>query len=134
MLTPKTAAVTCLMILSFMLNAGCGLLDNKDQWIEQVVELGNKERSQVVSPDGIFGDYRVFREGDSDVVVFEYKLKPNMQLTNKDQIKKDILGLLVGDESGEPQKVLEAGIVFTFVYLDSEGGENLRYVVTKEDL
>lgn len=125
-----------LLLLGLVLipSVGCGLLENKDQVIQQVVKVGNQERAQIVTPDGIFGDYRVFREGETDEVIFEYKLKPDRQLTNPDQIKKDILALIAGDTTGESQSVLRAGVVFTFVYLSAEGNEVLRHSVSQENL
>ena len=126
--------MTLLLGLCLVPSTGCGLLNNKDQVIERVVQVGNQERAQVVTPDGIFGDYRVFRAGETEEVVFEYKLKPDRQLTNPDQIKKDILALIVGDATGESQSVLKAGVVFTFVYLSAEGQEVLRHSVSQENL
>jgi hypothetical protein len=122
--------VACLVFL----NTGCGLLNSKEQVVEKMVTAGNQQRASIVTPDGKFSDYRVYREGEMDEVVFEYKLKPDMQLTEVETLKNEISKEFLGDESGPNQVILKAGVVVSFVYLNSGGKQELKHTISNEGL
>ena len=113
---------------------GCGMFATTDGTIQQVVEAGNSRRSEMVTPTGKFSDYQVYRQPDSQVVVFEHKMKPGLQLdkaiANSVQLKADLLALL---DTADSRSVLDSGIAFEFLYVDANGNDICRHSVTRED-
>jgi len=125
----------CFVIVGLALTTpGCGLFSSKDDTIGHVVDAGNSRRSEMVTPTGKFSDYRVFREVGSDVVVFEHKMKPELQLdkarANSDQFKADLVSSLNDSDS---RSVLDAGVTFAYSYIDSSGKTVCRHAITKDD-
>ena len=76
---PIIIVMFCIVTVGALTTPGCGMFPSKDGIIGQVIETGNSHRSELVTPTGKFSDYRVYRETESDVVVFEHKMKPNLQ-------------------------------------------------------
>jgi len=113
---------------------GCGMFASTDGTIQQVVEAGNSRRSEMVTPEGKFSDYQVYRQTDSDVVVFEHKMKPGLKIdkamAKSHQFKAD---LIAGLNSAESRSVLSSGIAFEFLYVDANGNDICRHSVTQED-
>ena len=124
----------CFVISGLIFAPGCGMFAGKDGTIQQVVDAGNSRRSEMVTPTGKFSDYQVYRKLDSDVVVFEYKMKPGL-LLDKDvakgpQIKSDLVSQL---DSTDSRSVLDSDITFEFLYVDANGNDICRHSITKED-
>jgi len=123
-----------LVFASVLFVSGCGMFPSKDGIIEQVVENGNSLRSEIVTPAGKFSDYRVYREDDADVVVFEHKLKPGLQIdkaiARSDQSKADLIAQL---NSPGSRSALESGIDFVYLYTDTNGNTICRHAITSAD-
>jgi len=110
------------------------MFPSKDGIIEQVVENGNSLRSEMVTPTGKFSDYRVYRETGTDVVVFEHKLKPGLQIdkavARSDQSKADLVAQL---NSPGSRSALESGIDFVYLYTDANGETICRHAISNDD-
>ena len=131
------AQIVCflsLVISGLILAPGCGMFASTDGVIEQVVEAGNSHRSEMVTPEGKFSDYQVYRKPDSDVVVFKHKLKPGLQLdkalASSHQSKADLVSQL---NNADSKSVLDSGITFEFLYIDANGDDICRHSIAKED-
>ena len=124
----------CLVISSCIFASGCGMFATTDGTIQQVVEAGNSRRSEMVTPEGKFSDYQVYRQPDSNSVVFEHKMKPGLKIdkavANSPQFKAD---LVTGLNTAESKSVLSSGIAFEFLYIDASGNDICRHSVTQED-
>ena len=124
----------CLAISGLAFAPGCGMFASKDGVIEQVIVAGNSSRSEMVTPEGKLSDYQVYRKPDLDVVVFEHKMKPGLQLdkamAKSDQFKADLVSDL---NSAESKSVLDSGISFEFLFIDANGENICRHLITKDD-
>ena len=100
----------CLAISGLIFAPGCGMFASKDGVIGQVVETGNSRRLEMVTPEGKFSDYQVYRKPDTDVVVFEYKLKPGLQLDKATAISDQLKAGLVSDLNTADKSVLNSGV------------------------
>lgn len=131
---PQIVCFLCLVISGCIIAPGCGMFASTDGTIQQVVEAVNSRRSEMVTPEGKFSDYQVYRKPDSDVVVFEHKMKPGLQLdkamASSYQFKADLVSQLNTPDS---KSLLDSGIGFEFLYVDANGNDICRHSVTKED-
>ena len=88
----------------------------------------------MVTPTGKFSDYRVYREAESDAVVFEHKMKPNLQfyktVARSSQFKADLIAQL---DTPDSRSALESGIDFVFLYADANGNTICRHAITNND-
>lgn len=132
--SPIIIAMFCIVIAVALTTPGCGMFPSKDGIIGQVVETGNSYRSEMVTPTGKFSDYRVYREAESDVVVFEHKMKPNLQfdktVARSSQFKADLIAQL---DTPDSRSALESGIDFVFLYADANGNTICRHAITNND-
>ena len=130
----QIVCVFCLVISGLVFAPGCGMFASTDGVIEQVVDAGNSLRSETVTPEGNFSDYQVYRKPDSDVVVFEHKMKPGLKLDKamaaSAQVKTDLVSQL---HNADSKFVLDSGITFEFLYIDANGDDICRHSITKED-
>ena len=89
----------------------------------------------MVTPTGKFSDYRVYREAESDVVVFEHKMKPGLvfdkAMARSDQLKTDLVAQL---DTPASRSALESGIDFVFLYADANGNTICRHVISNDDI
>jgi len=131
---PIVFVMFCIVLAGALSTPGCGMFPSKDGIIGQVVETGNSYRSEIVTPTGKFSDYRVYREDESDVVVFEHKLKPSLQfdktVARSSQFKADLVAEL---DTPDSRSALESGIDFVFLYADAKGDTICRHVITSAD-
>ena len=107
----QIVCVLLLLISGFVLAPGCGMFASTDGVIGQVVEAGNSRRPEMVTPEGNFSDYQVYRKPDSDIVVFEHKMKPDLKLDKamaaSIEIKTDLISQF---ELADRKSVLDSGI------------------------
>ena len=130
----QIVCILCFAISGLILAPGCGMFASTDGVIGQVVEAGNSRRSEMVTPQGKFSDYRVYRKPDSDIVVFEHKIKPGQKIdkamANSVQAKADLVSEL---NTADTKSVLDSGVTFEFLYIDSKGDDVCRHSIAKED-
>ena len=130
----QIVCILCLVISGLIFAPGCGMFASTDGVIGQVIEAGNSRRSEMVTPTGKFSDYRVYRKPDSDIVVFEHKIKPGQKIdkamANSVQSKADLVSKL---NTADSKSVLDAGITFEFLYIDANGDDICRHSITKAD-
>lgn len=131
---PIIIVMFCIVTVGALTTPGCGMFPSKDGIIGQVVETGNSHRSELVTPTGKFSDYRVYRETESDVVVFEHKMKPNLKfdktVARSSQFKADLIAQL---DTPDSRSALESGIDFVFLYADANGNTICRHAITNND-
>ena len=131
---PIIIVMFCIVSAGVVTTPGCGMFPSKDGIIGQVVETGNSHRSEIVTPTSKFSDYRVYREAESDVVVFEHKMKPNLQfdktVARSSQFKTDLVTEL---DTPDSRSALESGIDFVFLYADADGNTICRHAITNAD-
>ena len=132
--SPIIIVMFCVVIAGALTTPGCGMFPSKDGIIGQVVETGNSHRSEMVTPAGKYSDYRAYREGESDVVVFEHKMKPNLQFdktaARSPQFKADLIAKL---DTPESRSALESGIDFVYLFADANGNTICRHAITSAD-
>ncbi|MDB2686470.1 hypothetical protein N9Y42_04605 [Mariniblastus sp.] len=130
----QSVCFLCLVVSACIFASGCGMFSSTDTTIKQVVDATNSRRSEMVTPTGKFSDYQVYRQPNSDVVVFEHKMKPGLQLdkavANSVQFKTDLLAQL---DTADSRSVLDSGITFEFLYVDASGNDICRHSVTRND-
>ena len=130
----QIGCILCLVSLGLIFAPGCGMFASTDGVIQQVVDAGNSSRPEMVTPTGKFSEYQVYRKPESDIVVFEHKMKPGLKLdksvANSGQFKSDLVAQL---NTADSKSVLDSGIGFEFLYIDAKGNEVCRHSITRDD-
>ena len=132
--SPIIITMYCIVLAVALTTPGCGMFPSKDGIIGQVVETGNSYRSEMVTPTGKFSDYQVYRDAETDAVVFEHKMKPGLQFdqatARSDQFKADLVAQL---DTADSRSALGSGIDFVFLYADANGNTICRHSITNAD-
>ena len=125
--------------LSFLLLfSGC--LDpaaQKTALINHMVKGGMSVKSSVLrNSGGTFKDYKVYRDGGKDGVVFEYVYAPGVRVDrsklNEEVIKSKMRAEFADDNKAK--KILAAGIYVKFIYKSAKGETYVQTKITKDDL
>ena len=127
------AALSCLLLFSGCLDPAA----QKTALIKDMVKGGMSVKSKVMSNSGgTFKDYKVYRDGTKDGVVFEYIYAPGVEV-DRTKLSDSIIKSKMKSEfakDANSKKVMNMGIYVRFIYKSSEGTVYADTKITKDDL
>jgi hypothetical protein len=104
--------------------------------IDQIIASLEQSKSAVVSSTSQFSDYKVYRDGEADRVVVEYKLKPDQEFAatfNAASLKKLLLEQIRKD-TASAETLKSSGVEIKYLYLDSRGAKIGETTIVSADL
>lgn len=117
--------VVCLLLCTVMV--GCGI-QSKDAVISDMIRGGNSVKAKVLgNSNGVIGDYKVYRDGQKDGVVFETVFARDVVLDESQLTEANVKNQMRQSMAGDPntKKVLARGIYIRVLYKKADGSTAL---------
>ena len=125
------------LIPFLLLVSGClDMQPSNDKLIAEMIEGGLSVRDETLnSSDSMFADYKVYRDGDKEGVVFEYIYAADVIVDRSeltpDKVKQSIVSGLASDP--DAKQALSTGIYARFVYKSFDGTVLCDLTITGAD-
>ncbi len=109
----------------------------KDAYIADMIKGGLSVRSELLnSANNVFSDYKVYRDGNKDGVVFEYIFAAGTIIDRTklapDLVKQEMISKFSADPNAK--QAVSMGIYMRFIYKTSDGTVICDVTVTPADL
>lgn len=125
-------------VFGFVSTSGCPNPEaKKDRYIADMIKGGLSVRTKLLnSPTNVFSDYKVYRDGDKDGVVFEYIFAAGTIIDRTklaaDLVKQEMISKFSADPNAK--QAVSMGIYMRFIYKTSDGTVICDVTVTPADL
>ena len=129
----KSSLLFAAVCLFAILQTGC---IGTQPSIDQIIAGLQQSKSAVVNEASQFSDYKVYRDGEAERVVAEYKLKPDQEFTatfNAASLKNLLLEQIRKDET-VAATLKSSGVEIKYLYLDSRGAKIGETTILSTDL
>jgi hypothetical protein len=118
--------------------SGCpGPEAKKDAFIAEMIKGGLSARSSLLNSAGsVFSDYKVYRDGDKDGVVFEYIFAADTIIDRAKLAPDFVKGEMISRLSADPKsrEAVSKGVYVRFLYKSFDGEVICDVTIKPEDL
>jgi hypothetical protein len=122
-----------LKLLFCLLVSSCSF-DQKENWINEIIDTGLSERDEVMS-DGTIVDTDIYRDGGNDGVCYEYVLSEG-ETMDSDELKSNLVSAVrtITLDDRRFKTAIESGIYIRFIYKTRDGRVLGDQIITSSDL
>lgn len=129
-------SLLCLAVCSCLIASGCGGAAKKIA-IDELIRVGTEMKPKVVQDSkGMLSDFKVYRDGTEDGVVFEHVLVKDAKYDPKSLEEANVKSVMLGVIRSDPsfKLVFEQGVYVKVLYSDAAGEPVVSSMITKADL